>query len=110
MVNNSELRYMTDEEVESLKYRATGASTRIVDRIVQDFFNLPMGTKIYVTDHYGSKRADDYLAYRVLKRLSAEHKIWCNRRFDDKGMYIVRERPTYHELIEEELKRRNLDD
>ena len=110
MVNNSELRYMTDEEVESLKYRATGASTRIVDRIVQDFFNLPMGTKIYISDHYLSRRADEFLCKRVMKRLDNEHHVKFKRCVGNGGVYLVREEPTLHELVEEEIKRREEND
>lgn len=32
--------------------RATGRSTRIVDGIIQDFFNKPMGTIIPIYDHF----------------------------------------------------------
>ena len=34
--------------------RATGRSTRIVDRIIQDFFEKPIGTIIPIYDHYYS--------------------------------------------------------
>lgn len=111
MIDTSGLKHFTDEELKSLRYsRSTGMTTRIIDRIVQEFFTQPMGTKIYIFDHYGTRQADDFLRRKVLIRLDYEHHMKAKMGADEHGLYIVREEPTYHELIEEEIKRRKEND
>jgi hypothetical protein len=110
MERNNRFEYMSDAELKALRYRAIGWSTRIIDHIIQDFFDLPMGTKIYISDHYLSRRADDFLCERVMKRLDNEHHMKVKRCVDNGGVYLVREEPTLHELVEEEIKRREEND
>ena len=110
MIDTSGLKCYTDEELKSLRHRALGISTRIIDEAVKDFFNKPMGTKIYIFDHYGTRQADDFLRRKVLIRLDYEHSTKAKMGQDEHGLYIVREEPTYHELVEEEIKRRKEND
>lgn len=49
--------------------RATGRSTRIVDGIIQDFFNKPMGTIIPIYDHFSGVN---------FNRLHPEKSDWCH--------------------------------
>ena len=100
------LRHFSDEELKKLRYRACGVTTRIADRIIQEFFSKPMGTRVYIFDHYGTKQADDFLRKLVRRRLDYEHHMKCRSGSDEHGLYITRGEPTYHELVEEEIKRR----
>lgn len=98
---------MPDDELYSLKDRATGLSTRIIDKLVQDFFNEPMGTKIYVHDHFSSRLSDLFLGDRMARRLNDEfHVKFKYNKNTALGPYFVREEPTYHELVMEEIDRR----
>ena len=100
------LRGRTDEELQELLSRATGKTTRLVDNIVQEFFTQPIGNPVYVHDHYGTRQADQILLETVAKRLETEHhaKFHLGKNFH--GYYVVRDNPTLHELILEELKNR----
>ena len=100
------LKHLSDEKLKSLRYKATGITTRITDRIVQEFFNEPMGTRVYIFDHYGTRQADYFLLRQVKRRLDYEHHVKCLTGTDEHGLYIVRTEPTYHELVEEEIKNR----
>ena len=111
MLNGERLKYVSDNELNSLLYRAKGDSTRLVDDYVQEFFTKPMGTKIYVSDHYGFTRADNDratvgLITKLCERIEREHHCKFKQRKDINGYYIVREEPTFHECVEEEIKRR----
>lgn len=100
------LKYKSDEELCGMIWRALGDSTRILDRIVQEFFTQPIGTKIYIYDHYGTRQADQYLLGRVLKRIENEHPVDFKKGLDSDGFYIIRTEPTLQEMILDEIKRR----
>lgn len=100
------LEYKSDEELNYLRYRASGRTTRLIDEFVQDFFNRPMGTKIYIYDHYGTRQADQYLLGRAIKRLENEHHVEYKKGSDSNGFYIIRTEPTLQEMILDEIERR----
>lgn len=100
------LKYKSDEELGGMLWRALGESTRILDRAVQEFFTQPMGTKIYIYDHYGTRQADQYLLGRVIKRLETEHHVEYKKGVDSNGFYILRTEPTLQEMILDEIERR----
>lgn len=102
-----DLSYKSDEELYDLQNRATGASTRIIDELIQEFFTQPMGTRILVRDHYPETRADRFLGDRMAKRLENEfHVKFRYNRNDARGINFIREEPTYHEMVMEEIRRR----
>jgi len=105
------LEYKSDEELNYLRYRASGRTTRLIDEFVQDFFNKPMGTKIHIRDHYGFRQPDNDMASKFLidklrARIEYEHHLECKARKDNDGFYIIRETPTVNELVLEEIERR----
>ena len=105
------LKHVSDAELNSLKFRASGMTTRLVDEFVQKFFNEPMGTKIYVNDHYGftqsaNDRATVLLIDKLRGRIENEHHCKFRTGRDFNGYYIIRDEKTFHECIEEEIKRR----
>lgn len=100
------LKYKTDQELGGMLWRALGESTRILDQAVQEFFTQPMGTKIYIYDHYGTRQADQYLLSRVIKRLENEHHVEYKKGSDSNGFYILRTEPTLQEMILDEIERR----
>lgn len=53
--------------------RATGRSTRLIDKYIQEFFTNPAGISVYVLDHYDDIRAHKLLLDRVISRLKIEH-------------------------------------
>ncbi len=109
MMNIEYLKSKTDEELEELLGRATGETTRLVDRVVQEFFTQPMGTKIYAHDHHGTRQADQLLLKTVAKRLEAEHHAKFHLG-GHHGCYIVRDTPTLRELILKEFEKRENDE
>jgi hypothetical protein len=98
--------YLTDEELKELSYRASGRTTRIVDELVQEFFNKPFGTKILVCDHYGTRQADEHVLRKLCKRIEAEHHVKYHIIHEGGLLYIVRDDPTLQEMVLEEIKRR----
>ena len=105
------LKYVSDNELNSLLYRAIGDSTRLIDGYVQEFFTKPMDTKIYVSDHYGLTRTENdratiLLIGRLRARIMEEHHFDCKGGKDNNGFYIIRTAPTYHELVLQEIERR----
>ena len=100
------LKYKSDEELGGMLWRALGESTRILDRAVQEFFTQPIGTKIYIYDHYGTRQADQYLLGRAIKRLETEHHVEYKKGVDSNGFYILRTEPTLQEMILDEIERR----
>lgn len=105
------LEYKSDEELNYLRYRASGRTTRLIDEFVQDFFNRPMGTKIYIRDHYGFRQSDNDRASALLidklrARIEYEHHIECKAGKDNDGFYILRTEPTLQEMILDEIERR----
>ena len=100
--------YLTDEELKelSLSYRASGRSTRIVDELVQEFFKAPLGTKIMVCDHYGTRQADEHVLRKLRKRIEAEHHAKYHITHDGGLLYIIRDEPTVQELVLEEIEKR----
>lgn len=106
-MNLYDFSYKSDDVLYSLKDRATGTSTRIVDKLVQEFFNEPMGTKIFVHDHYPERRSDLFLGDRMARRLKDEFNVkFKYNKNTAEGPYFVREEPTYHELVMEEIEKR----
>ena len=97
------LEYKSDEELNYLRYRASGRTTRLIDEFVQDFFNRPMGTKIHIRDN---DRASALLIDKLRARIEYEHHIECKAGKDNDGFYIIRETPTINELVLEEIERR----
>lgn len=111
MIDGDRLKYVSDEELDSLLYRAKGDSTRLMDEYVQEFFTKPMGTKIYVSDHYGLTMAENdkatfSLVYKLCERIEREHRCKFSHGKDSNGRYIIREEPTLHELVLKEKERR----
>ena len=105
------LEWKSDEELKYLRYRASGRTTRLIDEFVQDFFNRPMGTKIHIRDHYGLRQSDNDRATTLLidklrARIEYEHHLKCKAGKDNDGFYIIREVPTFNELILEEIEKR----
>lgn len=97
-----------DEQLFEEIFRATGRSTRLADNYIQDFFTQPMGTKIYIHDHHGTREADNYLLGVVLKRIENEHRTKYRKGADSKGFYIVRDEPIRREEVLAEIERRQL--
>ena len=103
----NDFSYLTDEELETYRNRCTGSSTKLIDELVQEFFTQPVGTKIFVNDHYPTRQADICLGDRVAKRLEFEHHVpFKYNRHSAQGVYFVREEPTYHERIMAEIEKR----
>ena len=100
------LKHKSDEELRGMIWRALGDSTRILDRIIQEFFTQPIGTKIHIHDHYGTRVADQYLLDRVIKRLENEHHVDFKKGLDSDGFYIIRTESTLQEMILDEIERR----
>ena len=105
------LKYKSDEELNYLRFRALGKTTRLIDEFVQDFFNRPMGTKIHIRDHYGftqsdNDRATTLLINKLRARIEYEHHLECKAGKDNDGFYIIREAPTVNELVTQEIERR----
>ena len=86
--------------------RATGKTTRIVDELIQEFFEKPMGTKIAIVDHYPERRADEFLLNMFMRRLESEHPAITYKIHKGELITIERTTKTYHEEVEEEYKRR----
>lgn len=87
-------------------FKATGKTTRLVDELIQEFFEKPAGTEIPVVDHHPERRADEFLLEKFLKRLESEHPgTKCDIR---RGTPIIIQRgeKTYHEIVREEFKNR----
>lgn len=95
-----------DKRVSEEMFRATGKSTRLVDKLIQEFFEQPAGTKIPVCDHYPEKQADKFLLDRFMKRLESEHHGVMCKIHREKHLMIERTSPTYHELVKEEYRKR----
>jgi hypothetical protein len=53
--------------------RATGRSTRLIDKYIQEFFTNPIGEAVYVSDHWNDIKAHKTLLERVVSRLKIEH-------------------------------------
>ena len=102
------LEQCDDKVLFSEMFRATGRTTRLVDELVQEFFEKPMGTKIMVYDHYGSMQANKFLLDRFMKRLETEHPSAGCRISGRDGECILIERTTetYHERVREEYRKR----
>lgn len=105
------LEWKSDEELKYLTCRASGRTTRLIDEFVQDFFSRPAGTKIHIRDHYGFRQSDNDRATTLLidklrARIEYEHHLECKVGKDNDGFYIIRETPTFNELVLEEIERR----
>lgn len=95
-----------DKRVFDEMFRATGKSTRLVDKLIQEFFEHPAGTKIPVCDHYPEKQADEFLLDRFMKRLESEHHGITCKIHREKHLMIERTTKTYHEQVMEEYEKR----
>ena len=95
-----------DEQLFEEIFRATGKTTRIVDKLIQEFFEKPMGTKIAIVGHYPERRADEFLLNVFMKRLESEHPSATCKIHRGELITIERTTKTYHEEVEEEYKRR----
>ena len=104
MVINFEL--WDDKKLFDEMFRATGKSTKLVDELIQEFFENPMGTRILVCDHYPERQADEYLLDRFMKRLESEHPSATCKIHRGEHITIERTSPTYHEMVKEEYERR----
>jgi adenylate kinase family enzyme len=104
MVINFEL--WDDKKLFDEMFRATGKSTKLVDELIQEFFEKPMGTRILVCDHYPERQADEYLLDRFMKRLESEHPSATCKIHRGEHITIERTSPTYHEMVKEEYERR----
>ena len=98
--------YLTDEELKELSYRASGRTTRIVDELVQEFFKEPLGTKIRVCDHYGTRQADEHILCKLRERIESEHRTKHHITREGGHIYIVRDDPTPQEMVLKEIERR----
>lgn len=104
MMYNFEL--WDDKRVSEEMFRATGKSTRLVDKLIQEFFEQPAGTKIPVCDHYPEKQADEFLLDRFMKRLELEHPSITCKIYRGEHIMIERTTKTYHEQVREEYAKR----
>ena len=104
MENNFEL--YDDNRILDKMFRATGRTTKLVDELVQEFFEQPMGTNIPVCDHYPDRKADEYLLDRFMKRLESEHPTATCKIHRGEHITIERTSPTYHERVKEECGKR----
>ena len=101
-----EIKFYNDKELFEAMFRATGRSTKLVDELIQEFFEKPMGTEIPVCDHYPERRADEFLLDRFMTRLESEHPTATCKINWGKHITIERTSPTYHEMVKEEYARR----
>ena len=54
------------------KYKCTGRTTRRCDVFIQKLFQN-VGEEIQISDHYGTRSADEMLALKIIRRLALEH-------------------------------------
>ena len=88
--------------------RATGRTTRIVNKIVDDFYSLPMGTPIPVIDHdqNPTTQSKKYIKDKVSERLYNIQGVQWGK--DRNGNYtITRTTPTYREEALKNLQELN---
>lgn len=57
------------------KYRASGRTTRQVDKYIQELFNAGIGEWITLYDHSGCRTGNDGLFHKIRKRMEFEHGI-----------------------------------
>ena len=100
------LEWESDEDLRCMLSRAAGASTRIIDELVQEFFEKPYGTPIPVIDHHHTRQADEFLFDKLARRIEQEHETKFHRECKMSIIYIVRDEPTMYELVKEEFIRR----
>jgi Lhr-like helicase len=62
------------ERLGELRFRASGRTTRLVDKYIQDLFNNP-GEWVRVYDHWPKKNAASELARKIKKRMAVEHNL-----------------------------------
>ena len=99
------LKTLSDEELAGIAFRAVGTTTRLCDELVQKFFKAPYGEWVPVTDHYASRQADRMLLDKFLRRMGNE----CPNievEVDKRRVCVRRKNKTFHELVIEELNRR----
>lgn len=70
------------------KYRRTGRTTRLCDVFIQKLFQN-VGEEIQISDHYGTRSADEMLAHKIIRRLELEHPhVKPNIRFSGRRVFI----------------------
>jgi hypothetical protein len=99
------IQSVSDEELAGMAFRVVGTTTRLCDELVQKFFKAPYGEWVPVIDHYPSRQADRMLLDKFLRRMGNE----CPNievEVDKRRVCVRRKNKTYHELVMEELNRR----
>ena len=61
-----------DKEIEEIRIRMTGMTTRLADSYIQELYHNP-NEWITVHDHYPSRNADRMLLEKILRRMAYEH-------------------------------------
>ena len=61
--------------------RATGRTTRIIDFIIQEYFNISPGQTIEFNDHHDSQSAKLHLLSKLKVRLAYEHHQTLNKHY-----------------------------
>ena len=74
--------------------RATGRTTRIIDFIIQEYFNISPGQSIEFDDHHDSRSAKLHLLSKLNARLNYEHYQLLNKHYTitvyDKSIILKR--------------------
>ena len=103
----SRLKTLGFDELLAELERATGRTTREVDKLVYKFFTAPYGEWIAVVDHYAGRMADNMLFNKFMKRMETEHPwVEVEYRKNVNPIVVRRKNKTYHELVDEELRKR----
>ena len=69
-------------------YRCTGRTTRRCDVFIQKLFQN-VGEEIQISDHYGTRSADEMLARKIIRRLELEHPhVESNIRFSGRRVFM----------------------
>lgn len=103
----SRLKTLDYDELLMELERATGQTTRKVDELVYKFFTAPYGEWIAVVDHYVGRMADYMLFNKFMKRMEIEHPwVEVEYRKSVNPIVVRRKNKTYHELVDEELRKR----
>lgn len=73
-------KYFLHNELIELASRATGRSTYILNEIINDFFENPIGTPIEIYDHYEYKGYDKDKKIKVCNNMARENMLNMVRR------------------------------
>lgn len=103
----SRLKTLGFDELLAELERATGRTTRVLDELVYKFFTAPYGEWVPVVDHYVGRMADDMLFNKFMRRMETEHPwVEVEYRKNVNPIVVRRKNKTYHELVDEELRKR----